>query len=257
LLSSLRAAIDGDLFNLAQPLTSVSISSSSQNAFPDTSRRGGSPAGFEVCSLRKVQDGWAAWIASFRASGFKKRKGRQMDLQRTLQRLGRRRKKSRRPALQRIWPLGIATIGGAGMMFLFDPSAGHRRRALARDRTAGSVRHGWHRAERFSVRAQAGLYGLQRKAFYAWRPAEPVANDQMLTDRVLSILYRDRDISEGHLNINVEEGVVVLRGQLDRADQIRHVEDKVKKVPGVTGIRSYLHLPATPAPNKLDALRAD
>jgi hypothetical protein len=159
--------------------------------------------------------------------------------------------------VRRYWLVGVAgAAAGAGVMYIFDPSAGRRRRSLAKDRSAGAVRRGWRRTERAGRRTMAGGYGAYRKARYAWRSAEPAANDQMLTDRVLSIVYRDRAIPHGHLNVNVEDGVVVLRGQFSQPEEIRRVEDDVRRVPGVKGVQSYLHLPETPAPNKQDARMA-
>jgi osmotically-inducible protein OsmY len=157
---------------------------------------------------------------------------------------------------RRVWKVGAGGAAGAGLMYLLDPINGRRRRAQARDRSGGAVRHTWHRAERAGRRSAAGGYGIYRKALYAWRPAEPAANDQMLTDRVLSIVYRDREIPHGHLNVNVEDGVVVLRGQFEKPEEIRHLEREVRKVPGVKDVQSYLHLPETPAPNKQQARQA-
>jgi osmotically-inducible protein OsmY len=161
-----------------------------------------------------------------------------------------------RRAWNRSWRFVAVGAAGAGMMYMLDPAAGHRRRAMARDRTTAAARHTWRRAERAGRRSTAGGYGVYRKALYAWRPAEPPANDQMLTDRVLSIVYRDREIPHGRFNVNVEEGVVVLRGQFDRPEEIQHLEKQVRKVPGVKDVRSYLHLPQTPAPNKQDVRHA-
>jgi len=49
---------------------------------------------------------------------------------------------------------------------------------------------------------------------------------------------------------------VILRGQLDDVDAMFKVEHAVRNVPGVTAIKSLLHMPGTPAPNKADALAA-
>jgi len=51
------------------------------------------------------------------------------------------------------------------------------------------------------------------------------------------------------LNINAEEGCVVLRGQLDWTQQIRELEEAAGRVKGVRGVRNLLHLRNTPAPN--------
>jgi osmotically-inducible protein OsmY len=49
------------------------------------------------------------------------------------------------------------------------------------------------------------------------------------------------------LNINVErEGVVVLRGQVQRDEIIRDVEARVRRVAGVRDVENLMHLPGTP-----------
>jgi hypothetical protein len=46
------------------------------------------------------------------------------------------------------------------------------------------------------------------------------------------------------------DGVAELRGQLRRPEDIDDLVRKVERVPGVERVRSFLHLPGTPAPNK-------
>ena len=78
----------------------------------------------------------------------------------------------------------------------------------------------------------------------------------MLAHKVETELCRDPSIDKERININAEDGVVVLRGELERPEQIRKLEEAVRKVPGVRDVRSHLHLPHTPPPNKQDALGA-
>ena len=78
---------------------------------------------------------------------------------------------------------------------------------------------------------------------------EPEPNDATLTQRVESQILRGRDVPKGAININAEEGVVVLRGELDRPEQIRELEDAAAHVKGVRAVRNLLHLRNTPAPN--------
>jgi osmotically-inducible protein OsmY len=51
------------------------------------------------------------------------------------------------------------------------------------------------------------------------------------------------------VNMDVADGVVTLRGQLDRPEDIRELTKAVSKVAGVQEVRNYLHLPGTPPPN--------
>jgi hypothetical protein len=157
---------------------------------------------------------------------------------------------------RKLWRFGAGSAAGAGLMYFLDPAEGRRRRAQTVDQTAGAVRHTARRIGRAARRLGADGYGLWRRALYAWRPAEPAANAPTLTDRVMSQVYRDPSIPQGQLNINVEDDVVVVRGELNHPEDIRALEAKIRDVPGVRDVRSYLHLPHTPAPNTLEAREA-
>jgi hypothetical protein len=81
------------------------------------------------------------------------------------------------------------------------------------------------------------------------------AEGRTLLDRVESELFANRSIPHGQLSFEVEDRTVVLRGQLDSPASIAEVEEAVRKIPGVSGVKNLLHLTGTPAPNKAAALR--
>jgi BON domain-containing protein len=161
-----------------------------------------------------------------------------------------RETKSRRVNWRSLVPTAASGAAGAAIMFLVDPDRGRRRRTYARDKTAALVRHSGRRVGRTTRRTRATIYGLFQKARHLPHRPAPAASDQMVTDRILSQAFRDLDVPLGRINVNVEEGVAVLHGALDRAEQIHKVEAAVKKIAGVRGVESYLHLPSTPAPEE-------
>lgn len=81
-------------------------------------------------------------------------------------------------------------------------------------------------------------------------------DDETLTQRVESEIYRDTTLPKGPVTIHARDGVVTLRGALERHEQMRALEDAVRKVPGVRDVENLLHLPETAAPNKRAALEA-
>ena len=139
------------------------------------------------------------------------------------------------------WWLGAGMIVAAslGAAYYLDPRQGHRRRR----RLVRGARYTLH-----TVRGKAAH-------LVAATPPAP-ADGRVLLDRVESELFEDRTIPHGKLNVEVEGTTVVLRGQIDNATQIAHVEAATARVPGVTGVRSFLHVPGTAAPNKVAALAA-
>ncbi len=73
------------------------------------------------------------------------------------------------------------------------------------------------------------------------------ANDQHLADRVRSELFRPADAPKGSVNVNVEEGVVYLRGLVDERRDADKLVDKTKDIEGVDEVKNLLHTPGEPA----------
>jgi BON domain len=142
----------------------------------------------------------------------------------------------------------IAALFGGALVYFLDPDKGARRRNVARDRVLATLRRTGTRAERAGRKVGADVYGWRQKATHAFDQAEIPANDETLARKVETELFRDPAIPKGKLNINVEHGVVVLRGEADNPEQVRALEEQAQRVAGVTGVKNLLHLPGTPAP---------
>jgi osmotically-inducible protein OsmY len=112
--------------------------------------------------------------------------------------------------------VGAAGAAGLAAGYFLDPEAGRRRRNVARDRALSLIRRG-------------------RK--------KPAANDQMLADRVKSEIFQPADAPKGSVNVNVEDGVVYLRGEVKQPDQIRKLVEEAGAVDGVRNVENLLHTP--------------
>jgi osmotically-inducible protein OsmY len=75
-------------------------------------------------------------------------------------------------------------------------------------------------------------------------------DDATLAHKVESVLFRDRDVPKGEISINAENGVVFLRGQVERPEIVEELADRVRKVRGVRGVENLLHTPGTPPPTR-------
>src|SRR6266487_2156642 len=142
-------------------------------------------------------------------------------------------------------PLRVVLSGAAGaaLMYFLDPQQGRHRWTTLRDRTAGSVRRASRRVQRVGRRTAAEAYAIKQKVTHL-RPEDTFdPNDADLVQRVESEVFRDPDIPKGEININAEDGKIVLRGQMERPDQIRAIEKAVRKVHGVREVENLLHLP--------------
>ena len=138
---------------------------------------------------------------------------------------------------------------GAGLMFFFDPHSGNRRRAMLRDRTAGFFRRGWRRTARAGRAVSAEAYGVSQKVQHLQEEPK-VLDDATLARKVETEIFRSEDAPKGTVNVNAENGVVYLRGEVERPDLLEELEQKVRSIQGVKEVENLLHLPGQPAPMK-------
>jgi osmotically-inducible protein OsmY len=139
-----------------------------------------------------------------------------------------------------------ASAVGAALAYFLDPSAGRRRRHTTRDRGLKVARRGASRGRRFARHTSAEAVGRVRRVAHALPLSREEPDDVTLAHKVESILFRDRDVPKGQININAEEGVVFLRGQVDRPELVGELGARVRAVKGVRAVENLLHLPASP-----------
>lgn len=119
--------------------------------------------------------------------------------------------------------LGLIGLGAA-VTYFFHPEHGVRRRAQLRGRI-----------EQMRQRGQGqGPLGHP--------------DDVTLARQVESELFRDEDVPKGQINVNAENGKIVLRGEVGEAEMIRDLENRARSVQGVSEVENLLHLPGARAP---------
>jgi osmotically-inducible protein OsmY len=127
----------------------------------------------------------------------------------------------------------------AGLVsYFFDPRQGRGRRAKAKDMTAARLRR------RVRGARTVGLHAANRAQGFGARmqPKNTDYNDPTLQHKVESEILRHQDFPSGRVSVNAENGKIVLRGELDRPDQIRALEERVRRVPGVADVENLTHL---------------
>jgi len=136
---------------------------------------------------------------------------------------------------------------GAALSYFFDPQNGRRRRKIAVDRLAGlSRRHG----KRLAKGAASQAHGLTQKATHLKEEPKPQPDDVTLARKVETEIFRAKDVPKGQINVNAENGVVVLRGEVEKPALIKDLEKRTRKVQGVKEVENLLHVPGSPAPAK-------
>lgn len=145
-----------------------------------------------------------------------------------------------------------AAIGfafGVLVGYLLDPDRGRARRArymsqagaLARD-----TRRGIERGQRMVTSTIEG----KTEALTRGHGGDVMPNDAALADKVETELFRDPNVPKGAMNINVEQGIVVLRGEVPDPEMREKLEHQARKIPGVWEVENLLHLPGEPAPTE-------
>jgi len=126
---------------------------------------------------------------------------------------------------------------GAALSYFFDPENGKRRRKVTADRLAALMRrHGGRLMKGTGSQAHA----LKQKATHLREEPKPQPDDVTLARKVETEIFRDADVPKGRINVNAENGKVVLRGEVDSPEMIEDLVSKARKVQGVQDVESLL-----------------
>jgi BON domain len=117
--------------------------------------------------------------------------------------------------------------------------------------SAGALRSTVRTTERFGRRVVSDTFGLLARATRL-RQAPKEMDDVTLARKVETEVFRDRRTPKGSVDVNVVDGVVWLRGEVKRPEQIRALERNARSIPEVRGVENLLHLPKTAAPTRAD-----
>ena len=126
---------------------------------------------------------------------------------------------------------------GAALSYFFDPENGKRRRKVTADRLAALMRrHGGRLMKGTGSQAHA----LKQKATHLREEPKPQPDDVTLARKVETEIFRGADVPKGRINVNAENGKVVLRGEVDSPEMIEDLVSKARKVQGVQDVESLL-----------------
>lgn len=131
-----------------------------------------------------------------------------------------------------------ALLTGVGLMYLFDPRSGRRRRALLGGQVNRGLRQGRDFAQK--VRADAGnrargLYRQSRSALH-----RGAADDEILAERTRAVLGRVCS-HPGALEVTCQDQVVHLSGDI-LSDEVQLVLHGVRNVRGVKDVANELRV---------------
>ena len=147
----------------------------------------------------------------------------------------------------RIVALLLGAGAGALGAYLLDPDRGRSRRARLTDQAAALMRRGGRQLDRTGRLVTAAVEGKAQALRHAG-PDEAPANDAALVEKVESELYRDPTVPKGAININAENGVIVIRGELPDIETRERIEAAIRRIPGVWDVSDLTHLVGEAAP---------
>jgi osmotically-inducible protein OsmY len=136
---------------------------------------------------------------------------------------------------------------GAALAYFFDPNSGRRRRKIVADKAGKYFRQVGRRAQGVGAQAQ----GLKAQTTRREEQEKPQPDDVTLARKVETEIFRDADVPKGQINVNAEDGVVFLRGEVE-PDLIEELAARARSVQGVLGVENLLHAPGEEAPAKPD-----
>ena len=103
-------------------------------------------------------------------------------------------------------------------------------------------------AKRYAERYAGQAKGMAGSAPGVGRPpAEERLNDPALAQKVESEVFRDKEIPKDKLSVNVENGVVYLRGEVPDRELMDELIARTRKVDGVQGVENLTHLAGSQA----------
>jgi osmotically-inducible protein OsmY len=129
---------------------------------------------------------------------------------------------------------------GAALSYFFDPENGRRRRKVAADRLAALTRRHGNRMIKGTV---SRTRALKERSTHLREEPKPQPDDVTLARKVETEIFRGADVPKGKINVNAENGKIVLRGEVDSPELIDDLVAKAHKVQGVQAVESLLHTP--------------
>lgn len=143
----------------------------------------------------------------------------------------------------------IGAAAGATAQYFFDAQGGRRRREAARQQSIGAAKRqaneAAHKLDQAANQAKGKVASVIPHGSDAHQHEQ--LGDAGLARKVESEIFRAADAPKGQVAVNAENGVVFLRGEVERA-WIDRLGSDAEHVGGVKAVRNLLHPPGTPAP---------
>ena len=152
--------------------------------------------------------------------------------------------------MSRLITLLFGFAAGAAAAHFLDPDSGRRRRNQMRDQAFSKARAGKDQAATTASYAAGKAQGAVATATPSMPGSHRIedVDDLTLARKVETEIFRAADAPKGQVSVDVQAGVVYLRGMVADETWIERLAEEAKKVDGIKGVKNLLHRPGTPAP---------
>lgn len=163
--------------------------------------------------------------------------------------------------MAKIRNLVIGGAIGAGVTYFLDPELGPGRRARLQSQFGATLSRGKGKfaraARQLQGRAQGAVVQLQAAAAPARQAAAAPAREDDLTllSRVESVLHAVPGFPRSTVEAEVVDSRLILRGEVDSADQAREIVQAASQVRNIAVVESLLQVRGEQAPNKAASRR--
>lgn len=143
--------------------------------------------------------------------------------------------------MTRLFTLLIGAAAGAAASRFLDSGRRNRIRDQAVSKLQAGVGQAATTASYAAGKAKGAVTGVT--------PSRTTdLDDVSLARKVETEIFRAPDAPKGDVSVDVQAGVVHLRGMVADETWIARLADEADKVDGVKGVQNLLHRPGTPAP---------
>ena len=145
-----------------------------------------------------------------------------------------------------VFTFAFGAAAGAAAAHFLDPDSGRKRRNQMRDQAQSTATSA---AAAVQTQAQQAA-GAVKGAAHSVTPSDTRledADDVTLARKVETEIFRPHDAPKGTVSVDVQAGVVYLRGEAP-PEWIDRLAAGARTVDGVTGVKNLLHTPGTPTP---------
>jgi osmotically-inducible protein OsmY len=148
--------------------------------------------------------------------------------------------------MKSVLTFALGAAAGAAAAHFLDPDSGRKRRNQMRDQAQSTASSA---ASAMQTQAQHAA-GMVKGAAHGATPSgtrleEP--DDVTLARKVETEIFRPHDAPKGSVSVDVQAGVVYLRGEAP-PEWIDRLATGARSVAGVTGVKNLLHTPGAPTP---------